>query len=122
MGVPEIPKAAAVTVRRARPEDAAAITAIHVTAWHETYTGLLPPEMIAALTLEVRLAWWAQILSSPAPSPGGATYLAEVGGEAVGFGACNAQRSDALAAAGFGGEISGLYVLRIAQGRGWDVP
>jgi GNAT superfamily N-acetyltransferase len=118
MAALKLPETAAVTVRRARPDDASAIAAIHVRAWHETYTGLLPAEMIAALTLEVRLAWWARILSAPAPSPSGAAYLAEVKGTAIGFGTCNAQRSDALAAAGFGGEISGLYVLRAAQGRG----
>jgi hypothetical protein len=43
-----IPKAGAVTVRRAGPEDA---PAIHVTAWHETYTGLLPDTMISAHTV-----------------------------------------------------------------------
>src|ERR1700760_3993479 len=118
MAASRIRKARAVTVRRARPEDAPAIAAIHVTAWHETYTGLLPAEMISALTVEVRLAWWARLLSAPAATPGGAAYLAEVAGAGVGFGTCNAQRADDLAAAGFDGEISGLYVLRAAQGRG----
>lgn len=76
MAAPEIPQAAAVTVRPARPEDAAAIAAIHVTAWHEAYSGLLPPEMIAALTVEVRQAWWAQVLSSPEPGTDETVYLA----------------------------------------------
>ena len=106
------------TVRRARPEDAAAIAAIHVEAWHETYTGLLPPEMIAALTVEVRQAWWARLLSSPPETRGGAAYLAALGETPVGFGTCNGQRADVLAEAGFDGEISSLYVLRAAQGRG----
>ena len=109
---------AAVTVRRARPEDAPVLAAVHVTAWHETYTGLLPDDMIAVLTVEVRRAWWVQRLSNPPETPGGATYLAELAGEAVGFGTCNDQRSDVLAGAGFDGEISSCYVLRAAQGRG----
>lgn len=113
-----IPKGPAVTVRRAGPEDASAIAAIHVTAWHETYTGLLPDTMISALTVEVRQAWWAQLLSNPPATRGGAAYLAALDGTPVGFGTCNAQRSDVLAAAGFDGEISSLYVLRAAQGRG----
>lgn len=106
------------TVRRAGPEDAPAIAAIYVTAWHETYTGLLPDTMISALTVEVRQAWWAQLLSNPPATRGGAAYLAALDGTPVGFGTCNAQRSDVLAAAGFDGEISSLYVLRAAQGRG----
>ncbi|QGY02063.1 GNAT family N-acetyltransferase [Methylobacterium mesophilicum SR1.6/6] len=111
-------RAAALAVRRAGPEDAAAIAAIHVAAWHETYTGLLPDEMISTLTVEVRQAWWAQLLSNPPATRGGAAYVAEFGGKSVGFGTCNAQRSEVLAAAGFDGEISSLYVLRAFQGRG----
>ena len=118
MAATRSPKAGAVTVRRARPEDAPAIAAIHVEAWHETYTGLLPPEMISALTVEVRQAWWAQLLSRPPETRGGAAYLAAFDGAPVGFGTCNAQRAEVLAEAGFDGEISSLYVLRAAQGRG----
>jgi GNAT superfamily N-acetyltransferase len=118
MASARIPKSRAVTVRRAGPEDAPAIAAIHATAWHETYTGLLPDTMISALTVEVRQAWWAQLLSNPPATRGGAAYLAELGGRPVGFGTCNAQRSDVLAATGFDGEISSLYVLRAAQKQG----
>ena len=73
--------------------------------------------MIAVLTVEVRRAWWVQLLSNPPGTPG-ATYLAEVGGEAVGFGTGNGPRSDVPAGAGFDGEISSFYVLRAAQGCG----
>jgi GNAT superfamily N-acetyltransferase len=111
-------QAPAVTVQRARPEHAPTIAALHVAAWREIYTGILPDEMISALTVEVRRAWWAQLLSTPPETPGGAAYLAALDGAPVGFGTCNGQRSDALAAAGFDGEISSLYVLRAAQGRG----
>lgn len=112
------PRTGTPTVRRARPEDALAIAAIHVTAWHEAYTGLLPAEMIAALTVEVRQAWWAQLLSTPPATRGGAAYVAELGGTPVGFGTCNGQRAEILAAAGYDGEISSVYVLRAAQRRG----
>lgn len=107
-----------VTVRLAQPEHAPIIAALHVAAWHETYSGLLPDEMIAALTVEVRQAWWAQLLSNPPKTPASAAYLAELGGKPVGFSTCNAQRSENLAAAGFDGEIGGLHVLRASQGRG----
>lgn len=113
-----IPKKSALVVRRAGPEDAAAIAGIHVTAWHEAYGGLLPSEMIDALTVEVRQAWWAQVLSSPQPGVDVAAYLAELGGTPIGFSSGNAQRASALAAAGFDGEFRGPYVVRSAQGRG----
>ena len=118
MATIRIPKSRAVVVRPVRPEDAAALATIHVTTWHEAYGGLLPPEMIAALTVEVRQAWWAQVLSSPEPGPGAAVYLAATGGKPVGFGVGHAQRAETLKAAGFDGEIRDLYVLRAAQGRG----
>lgn len=118
MAAPKIAQTRAPVVRRAGPEDAAAIAAVHVTAWHEAYGGLLPAEMIDALTVEVRQAWWAQVLSSPQPDADEAVFLAEMDGEPVGFGLGNAQRAGALAAAGFDGEIRGPYVVRAAQGRG----
>jgi GNAT superfamily N-acetyltransferase len=111
-------KQSTLVVRRAGPEDAAAIAAVHVTAWQEAYGGLLPPEMIDALTVEVRQAWWAQVLSSPQPGADEAAYLAELDATPVGFGLGNAQRAGALAAAGFDGEFRGPYVVRAAQGRG----
>ncbi|MEL6061897.1 MULTISPECIES: GNAT family N-acetyltransferase [unclassified Methylobacterium] len=118
MAVTKRAKTTALVVRRAGPEDAAAIASVHVTAWHEAYGGLLPAEMIDALTVEVRQAWWAQVLSRPQPDADETVYLAEMDGKPVGFGLGNAQRAGALAALGFDGEIRGLYVLCAAQGRG----
>jgi len=57
-----VPSREAVTIRPAGLDDAPAIAAIHVAAWQETYAGLLPPEMIAAQTVERRLAAWTRIL------------------------------------------------------------
>ena len=118
MAVIRIATTRALVVRRAGPDDAAAIAALHVTAWHEAYGGLLPPEMIGALTVEVRQAWWAQVLSSPQLDAAEVAFLAELAGKPVGFSLGNAQRAGALAAAGFDGEFRGPYVVRTAQGRG----
>ncbi|WP_267426503.1 GNAT family N-acetyltransferase [Methylobacterium sp. GC_Met_2] len=118
MAVIRIATTRALVVRRAGPDDAAAIAALHVTAWHEAYGGLLPPEMIDALTVEVRQAWWAQVLSSPQPDADEVAFLAELDGKPVGFSLRNAQRAGDLAAAGFDGEFRGPYVVRAAQGRG----
>ena len=39
-----------ICVRRARPSDAAAIGAIHVATWRNTYAGVLPEEYLAGLS------------------------------------------------------------------------
>ncbi len=37
-----------VRVRRAVPDDAEALTALHIDCWDEAYAGLMPPEVLAA--------------------------------------------------------------------------
>jgi len=105
-----------VTIRPAGLDDAPAIAAIHAAAWRETYAGLLPAAMIAALTVETRLAVWTRILGDP--DSGTAVEVAEGPAGLVGFGSCGTQRSAELAADGFDGEVSAIYVLRAAQRRG----
>ncbi len=111
-----VPSREAVTIRAAGLDDAPAIAAIHVAAWQETYTGLLPAEMIAAHTVETRLAAWTRILGDP--ESGTAVAVAEGPAGLVGFGSCGAQRAAELAADGFDGEVSAIYVLSAAQRRG----
>ncbi len=40
-----------ITVRRARPTDAAAIGAVHVAAWRSTYPGILPDGFLSRLSI-----------------------------------------------------------------------
>lgn len=47
-----------------------------------------------------------------------AVCMAEMGGERVGFASMRPQSDDGLSTAGFGAEISALYVLKRAQGCG----
>ncbi|HEX3504826.1 MAG TPA: GNAT family N-acetyltransferase [Xanthobacteraceae bacterium] len=60
-----------------------------------------------------------QILDEPSKANDTAVYVVELGTEIAGFGACCAQRTASLAADGYGGEISALYILRACQGRGF---
>jgi len=39
-----------ITIRRARPSDAAAIGAVHVAAWRSAYPGILPDDFLATLS------------------------------------------------------------------------
>lgn len=105
----------AIRLRRAIPSDAPALGAVHVASWHETYTGMLPDEMLASLSVEARTAMWTKILDDPAAFGGTAVYVAEDHGRVVGFGSCGQQRDESLLGLGFGGEISAIYVLRPHQ-------
>jgi ribosomal protein S18 acetylase RimI-like enzyme len=108
----------AIRLREATQADAAALGILHVASWHETYTGLIPDEMLAGLSVEARTAMWSQILNDPAAAGCAAVFVAEDGDLMVGFGACGEQRDKTLANAGFGGEIGAIYVLRSHQNRG----
>jgi ribosomal protein S18 acetylase RimI-like enzyme len=108
-----------VAIRRAQAGDAAAIAAVHVAAWHETYTGLVPARMLSAFPLARRIRRWRRILTSPDPSRESAVFVATLPDRTiVGFGSCGRQPAPDLLAAGFAGEFSALYLLAAQQRRG----
>lgn len=72
-----------VTVRDARPEDAAGISRVHVASWRETYTGLLPVRFFDEDAFERRKAMWTRYLAMD-PRPG-TLAVATRGSHIVGF-------------------------------------
>jgi GNAT superfamily N-acetyltransferase len=108
----------AVGLRPAVLADAAAIGAVHVESWRETYSGLLPDAMLAELSVERWGAMWAELLGDPGTAEKMAILVAEEEGRIVGIGGCGPQRDEALAKSGFTGEFGMIYVLRSHQGRG----
>jgi ribosomal protein S18 acetylase RimI-like enzyme len=112
------PSSGTAGLRAAAPADADAIGAVHVAACHESYRGIVPEAMLAALSVEGRSAMWRTILDDPAASGAVAIVVAEVGGTIAGFGSCGRQRDDMLAQTGFDGEISAIYLLSAHQRRG----
>ena len=105
-------------LRLAVPADAQSLAAVHVTSWRETYSGVMPEAVLATLSIADRAVRWQQILGEFDNIGEAATFIAEDGDTAVGFGSCGRQRTPELAARGFGGEIRAIYVLRAVQGRG----
>lgn len=105
-------------IRAATPGDAAAIAKVQVASWHETYAGLIPDAMLAALSVDERTTRWARILGAASDPLGSSVFVAERAGEVVGFASCGPQRDEALRARGFPGEISAIYVLQGAQNAG----
>ncbi|MGL4312589.1 MAG: GNAT family N-acetyltransferase [Sphingomonas sp.] len=104
-----------VRIRRATPGDARRIGAVHVQAWQEAYAGLLPPNEVARWGATSRAAMWRRAIVSGTAR---GIYVAEIDGVIIGFGACADQRAAALDQRGYTGEITALYVLRMAQRRG----
>jgi GNAT superfamily N-acetyltransferase len=97
-------------VRRARPDDAAAIAEVHVRTWQEAYEHVFGAERLASVTVAQRLPMWRQILDDPAQT---ALVAENEAGRIVGW--CTVAPSrDADA----DGELWGIYVLSEAWGSG----
>ncbi len=105
-------------VRETVLADAWAIAEIHVAAWRETYRGLLPSSLLDGLETSEKRALWQEVLSLAADRDDLAVCVAEMGGERVGFASMRPQPDDGLRSAGYGAEVSALYVLKRAQGCG----
>lgn len=93
-------------MRRAVPQDAAAIAAVHVRSWQVAYRGLVPDELLDALAVAQREAVWRDVLTGEQPH---AVLVATEDGVVVGFCAVAAPSRDADADER-GAEIGAIYV------------
>jgi GNAT superfamily N-acetyltransferase len=95
-----------VSVRPARPSDAAAVAQVQLTTWQAAYAEVLPPAALALDVEDVGSAW-SQAISAP-PSPFHRVLVAVDGSEVVGFAACEPAPDEDLDAAA--GELTALLV------------
>ncbi len=100
-------------LRRAVVADAAALAAVHVDGWRWGYRGLLSPAEVAARSVAHRTSQWQEWLQ---PGAEQSVWLAERGGQVVGFAAAGKARDAQLP--GDHGELSALYVAESAAGTG----
>jgi ribosomal protein S18 acetylase RimI-like enzyme len=102
-----------VIVRSATPADAAAVAHVHQESWRTTYSGILPrafiEQMVGRKTPEV---WRGRLTNRPELDT---TWIAERGGEIVGFASCGDARHRLE---GLEAEVYALYVLQDHQRRG----
>jgi ribosomal protein S18 acetylase RimI-like enzyme len=105
-------------IRKAILADAPTIARMHFASWLETYRGIVPEEILAALSVPRRTVAWEEILRDPIKNDKSAVYVKEVDDALAGFGACNEQRDMDLKGQGFDGEIGSVYVSRQFQRRG----
>ena len=101
-------------IRQARAEDAGRIARVHWESWETTYRGVLPDAVLDERTVEVRRAFWEQLLSDEATVSGVLVSCSEEGA-IEGFVACGRERSSTL---GVEGEVYAIYMRREWQGRG----
>lgn len=67
-------------VRHAIVDECDQIAAVHIAAWRESYSGILPPIAFQKMDIENRITLWRRRLGEPLP-----VYVAERDGEIVGF-------------------------------------
>jgi GNAT superfamily N-acetyltransferase len=100
-----------IEIRKAEPNDAAAIARVHVLVWRSAYRGLMPDDLLASLSIEQRTDRW----HSTIPNKRVGTYVAIVDGELVGFCSAGLNRSEEGDAVG---ELYTIYVLEESAGAG----
>ncbi len=101
----------ALSVRQARPSDAADLARIYIESWQDTYAGLISHSLLGAMSLKNHTLRWQATMRGP-----GAVLVAEDANYgAIGLASLGAARDGAL---GFDGEIYTLYVDPTFLGRG----
>src|SRR5258708_1679353 len=113
-------------IRKAVPADARAIAEVHVQSWRETYPGVVPADVIAALSVEEREKAWAENLLE-GPPHFRFTFVVDLPGPGiVGFAAGGALRKaqgpgdsvDPALLERYSGELQAIYLLKAHQKSG----
>ena len=102
----------AVTLRRAGPDDWAAVAAIHAASWRSAYRGIYPDSYLDEEAPEERRAFWREALAEMDPERDVLFLAEDEAGEAVGF-ACLLRKADAA-----GPLLDNLHVLPERKGEG----
>lgn len=103
-------KTLSIDIRRADPQDAEAIAAVHDRAWRGAYAGIIPHRALNAMIGRRGPRWWANAIRRSAT-----VLVLEVGGEVAGYATLGRNRARHL---GQGGEIYELYLSPEYQGIG----
>jgi ribosomal protein S18 acetylase RimI-like enzyme len=99
-------------IRPAKVEDSPAIARVHVASWQSTYRGMLPDEFLASLSETGYAERWKRVIGDGSSK----VYVAEDGGEVVGFASGGRERAGEK---GYVGELYAIYVIDEAQRRGF---
>jgi ribosomal protein S18 acetylase RimI-like enzyme len=98
-----------VSVRRARPEEAAALAAVYRDSWRQAYTGILPSDHLENEIRRRDVHWWQQAISAESN-----LLVVLHSGDVAGYAMCGRARGGKR----HWGEIYELYISPIYQGAG----
>ncbi len=98
-------------IRPAEIGDAGAIAEVHVTAWNETYRGIMPDSLLDRLDVGERTKSWRERMPTFAANRQ-TLMVADDGGEVVGFAGCGPRRKENLPS---DGEIYMINILNRAK-------
>lgn len=101
-------------IRRSREGDARGIAEVHIRTWRDAYREQLPRAFLAGLSVENRERMWADELRVVPPDR--RPWVAEAGGEIIGFVSAGGSRDDAPKPGE--GEVYAIYVLPDCWARG----
>jgi len=103
------------SVRTARPEDAADLARIYIDSWQDTYAGVISHTLLGAMSLKAHTARWQATIKAM-DRQSGAVLVAEAARlGAIGLCSLGKARDGGL---GFDGEVYTLYVDPAFLGRG----
>lgn len=100
-----------IEIRRAKPADVMAISAVHDAAWRSTYRGLIPGLELERMVEKRGPRWWESAIRR-----GSRLYVLKVGDAMAGYVNYGGNRAKALP---YGGEIYEIYLDPQYQGLGF---
>jgi len=103
------------SVRTARPEDAAELARIYIESWQDTYAGVISHALLGAMSLRGHTARWQAAIRNTERSNGAVLVAEEAGQGVIGLCSLGAVRDSGT---GFEGEVYTLYVDPAFLGRG----
>ena len=102
------------SIRTAQQEDAARLAYVHITAWRETYRGIMPDTTLDNLSFERSTDGWAKRLAA-LPDRQEAFVACDDGGQVMGFAVAGPKRLPELPA---DGEIFAINLIDKAKRKG----
>ncbi|OLC25785.1 MAG: hypothetical protein AUG06_04050 [Actinobacteria bacterium 13_1_20CM_2_65_11] len=99
-------------IRSATLTDAPAIARVHVSSWRSTYRGMLPDDFLDSLSESNYAERWKRVIADGTSK----VFVAEEGADVVGFASGGRERAGEP---GYEGELYAIYVLDVAQRRGF---